>query len=43
MKLSALVLLLAFACGCENTKGQNRHNPNHDQTSWQSSHQLFWA
>ena len=41
MKLSALMLLLlAVVCGCENTKGQNRHKPNHHQISEQSSHRL---
>jgi PBP1b-binding outer membrane lipoprotein LpoB len=32
MKSSMLILfILVFLGGCENTKGQNRHDPNHHE------------
>jgi len=37
MKQSILMLLmLAFLWGCENTKGQNRHDPNHHDKTIQT-------
>ncbi|MDO8828208.1 hypothetical protein [Methylophaga sp.] len=36
MKPAALMLLiLMILWGCENTKGQNRHDPNHHEKSGQ--------
>jgi len=38
MKTSALLLfLLIFLSGCENTKGQDRHDPNHHDKVMQNS------
>lgn len=41
MKRSILMLLmLAFLSGCgENTKGQNRHDPNHHDKMIQKDHE----
>ncbi|MGJ0483879.1 MAG: hypothetical protein ACR65R_05010 [Methylomicrobium sp.] len=36
MKASILILfILGFLAGCENTKGQNRHDPNHHEKTLQ--------
>ncbi len=36
MKSSILLFfMLALLAGCENTKGQNRHDPNHHEQSVQ--------
>jgi hypothetical protein len=38
MKQSALVLfILAILWGCENTKGQNRHDPDHHENIMQNN------
>jgi PBP1b-binding outer membrane lipoprotein LpoB len=38
MKSSALLLfLLVLLSGCENTKGQDRHDPNHHNKVMQNS------
>ncbi len=38
MKQSTLMLLiLVILLGCENTKGQNRHDPNHHEKSMQNN------
>ena len=38
MKRAILMLfMLIFLCGCENTKGQNRHDPNHHEKTVQKS------
>jgi hypothetical protein len=38
MKRPMLILfMLALLAGCENTKGQNRHDPNHHEQSAQKN------
>jgi hypothetical protein len=38
MKLSTLMLfILAMLWGCENTKGQYRHDPNHHENGMQNN------
>ncbi|WP_202053422.1 hypothetical protein [Candidatus Methylomicrobium oryzae] len=42
MKSSMLMLfMLAWLDGCENTKGQNRHDPNHHEQSVQKNRETF--